>query len=308
MKIEPLSPVLGARVSEVSLSRSAAPSARLSGAAWSEIEEAWNRSHALLFEGQGGLETEDQVALLERFGPVIEERIPGDRHSFVTNELGFGTDEMNDGYREGELTPHMDYTYTPYPAEVISLFAMKLPAEGTATRFFSNVAALAAMPPRLREELGDYSIFCAHDLAAMRPDAKLCQEPRTRADAPTQSQVWPLVRDHPRKPGVRGLFCSLQQTERIIELEDPGSDDRASRAMLRRIFDEYLYTAENAYEHVWREGDLLVWDNLALQHGRAACPSGAGARTFRRVAVCAAGNAIDDTVAFLDLQDGSEAF
>lgn len=308
MKIEPLSPVLGARVSDLSLSSAASPGKRLSESAWSEIEEAWNRSHALLFEGQGALETEDQVALLERFGPVIEERIPGDRHSFVTNELGFGTDEMNDGYREGELTPHMDYTYTPYPADVISLFAVTLPATGTRTRFFSNVAALAAMPAALREELGGYSIFCAHDLAAMRPDAKPCEEPRTRADAPTQSQVWPLVRDHPHKPGVRGLFCSLQQTERILELEDPASDDHASRAMLRRIFDEYLYTPGNLYDHLWREGDLLVWDNLALQHARAPCPAAAGPRTFRRVAVCAAGNAIDDTVAFLQLGDGSEAF
>lgn len=308
MKIEPASAAIGVRISNVSLSSDAPASKRLSNAAWSEIEDVWNRSHALIFPDQKALRVEDQVAFLGRFGPVIEERIPGERHSFVTNEFGFGTDDMNAGYREGELTPHMDYTYTSYPADVISLYAVALPASGSRTRFFSNVAPLAAMPDSFRSELEGYSVFCAHDLAAMRPDCRLYEEPRTRPEAPTQSHVWPLIRPHPKKSGVHCLFCTMQQTERILELSDASEDDRESRAMLSRIFDEFLYIEENLYEHDWREGDLIVWDNFALQHARKACPVSRGARTLRRVAVCEAGNAIDETVEFLELQDGSVAF
>lgn len=184
---------------------------------------------------------------------------------------------MNAGYREGELTPHMDYTYTPYPADVISLYAIAIPQGGSRTRFYSNVAPLEAMPRSLREEISRYSVFCTHDLAKMKPD-------------------------------VETLICTLQQTERVIELSDETNDDADSRAMLGRIFDDYLYVPENEYIHEWQVGDLVVWDNLALQHARSACPLGRGARTFRRVAVCAAGNAIHDTVAFLDLADSSVAF
>jgi alpha-ketoglutarate-dependent taurine dioxygenase len=64
----------------------------------------------------------------------------------------------------------------------------------------------------------------------------------------------------------------------------------------------------NAYEHEWREGDLVVWDNLALQHSRRAIPLSRGERTFRRVAVCAGGNGVQETVEFLGLTDTSAAF
>ena len=35
-----------------------------------------------------------------------------------------------------------------------------------------------------------------------------------------------------------------------------------------RLFD-VLYAPENTYEHFWSNGDLVVWDNRALQHCRS---------------------------------------
>ena len=43
-----------------------------------------------------------------------------------------------------------------------------------------------------------------------------------------------------------------------------------------------MYAPDNVYEHTWQVGDLLVWDNLALQHARDAVN---GRRTLRRVPV-----------------------
>lgn len=299
---ESLAGPIGSRVHGVDLE------AGLDETTWREIEAVWNERHLLVFPAQSSLSIDAQVDLLSRFGPVIEERMPGDLHSFVSNEDGHGTDEMNDGYREGPLTAHMDYTYTPYPAEVISLWAERLPETGSETVFYSNVAPLEAMPPALRAELADYHVFCAHDLAAMRPDARLYLEGRTDPAAPTQSHTWPLIRCHPGKPGVEALVCTIQQTERIVELSDEARGDPESRALLGRIFDEYLYTEANRYVHAWQPHDLVVWDNIALQHAREACPRVVGPRVLRRVAVCAAGNAIQDTVAFLGLEDASVAF
>jgi len=302
MQIELDSKEIAARVTEIELR------AGLSDAEWNEIERLWNRHHLLVFPDQRDLSVEDQVGLLERFGPVLEERVPGEKHSYVSNALGKGTDEMNSGYREGELTPHMDFTYTPFPADVISLYATELPESGSKTLFYSNVAPLARMPATLRSELERYTLFCAHDLSSMKPDARLYEEGRTRPDAPTQSHTWPMLRSHPRKPGVEVLFCTLQQTERVIELSDESMRDRESFELLDRVFNQYLYVPENEYEHDWTLGDLVVWDNLALQHARRECPVTAGRRTFRRVSVCEAGNAIHETVAFLNLKDSSVAF
>ena len=301
-EFESLSDRIGARVHGVDLQ------AGVDASSWREIESAWNERHLLVFPDQARLSTEAQVAFLARFGPVIEERMPGELHSWVSNADGHGTDEMNDGYREGPLTPHMDYTYTPYPADVISLWGEQIPETGAETVFYSNVAPLGDMPAALREELSGYHVFCAHDLSRMKPDARLYREGRTDPTAPTQSHTWPLIRRHPHKPSVHALVCTLQQTERIIELSDASRDDAESREMLGRIFDDYLYTEANRYVHAWRPHDLVVWDNFALQHARDACPRSVGPRVLRRVAVCETGNAIQETVRFLGLQDASVAF
>ena len=94
----------------------------------------------------------------------------------------------------------------------------------------------------------------------------------------------------------------------MIELSDEATGDAQSRALLGRIFDEFLYVPENEYVHDWQVDELVVWDNLALQHARSACPRSRGSRSFRRVAVCHAGNAIEETVRFLALADSSVAF
>ncbi len=302
IEIENLDGPFGARVTGVDLSKPLEDGER------SAIDEAFRASPLLVFPDQSAMPIDAQVELVGRFATVIEERMPGDLHSFVSNEEGHGTDDMNAGYREGPLTPHMDYTYTPYPADVISLLAVAVPEGGTHTLFYSNVRPLEVMPTAFRRELETYSILCAHDLAQMKPDARPAFEGRTDPAAPTQSHVWPLVRRHPRREGVDFLMCTLQQTERILERSDEANHDRESRALLERIFDAYLYVPENEYRHAWQPGDLVVWDNLALQHGREACPRARGPRSFRRVAACDDGNAIAETVAFLDLADASVAF
>ena len=45
---------------------------------------------------------------------------------------------------------------------------------------------------------------------------------------------------------------------------------------------DHLYVAENAVEHRWRRGDIVLWDNLTLQHARGSLAS-AGRRVLQRV-------------------------
>jgi len=45
-----------------------------------------------------------------------------------------------------------------------------------------------------------------------------------------------------------------------------------------------LYQPETVYAHEWREGDLVIWDNIALQHARAQVLPDTR-RTLRRVLV-----------------------
>ncbi len=299
MEVVPLVDGIAAELRGVDLSRA------LDAAAWDAIQGAWQQHHALVFRAQDALPVDAQIALLSRFGPVLEEREPGQRHSFVTNTVGEGkgVDDMYDGYREGALTPHMDFTYTRYPADAISLYAEALPSGGSETTFYSNVAPLAAMSPELRERLRGYTIRCVLDLEDLKEDVVRYLEPPTEGRPMVQHHVWPLVRRHPRKPGVEMLFCTAQQTECVLELPRAESD-----ALLRDLFEKHLYLPSNRYVHAWQPGDLVVWDNLALQHSRERTPLLSGARTLRRVSVCAEGNGVQETVEFMGLADTSEAF
>ena len=75
---------------------------------------------------------------------------------------------------------------------------------------------------------------------------------------------------------------NLNQTARIVGLAPQESAD-----LLEALF-EHLYREENVYEHRWRNGDLVMWDNLATQHARGNV-SGVGRRTLQRVVLATKG-------------------
>ena len=278
--------------------------AGLSRRDWASLERAWQQHFCLVFEGQHGLSTRAQVELLERFGPVLEERLPGEGHSYVTNSSGYGVDALTEGYLWGELTPHMDFTYTRFPADVISLFAQEIPVGGTSTLFYSNASPLQQMPEVLLAELRRHTIRCGHDLATMTPDARPYLDDAAGEGELVQTYDWPLIREHPARAKLEVLYCSLQQTLEVLGLPDA----KASRDLLERLFFEYLYTDENRYEHHWRAGDLVLWDNGALQHARRAISRTSGPRVLRRVSVCRAGNGVEETVKFMGLKGADDAF
>jgi len=69
----------------------------------------------------------------------------------------------------------------------------------------------------------------------------------------------PIVRTHP-VTGRKGLFINEAHTSHIVGL--PGAE---SDALLKEIC-AHIVKPEFRYEHHWRAGDLLMWDNVATQH------------------------------------------
>ena len=68
--------------------------------------------------------------------------------------------------------------------------------------------------------------------------------------------------------------------------ESPTQDrDAALYHRLARPMWAVLYAPANVFEHQWAPGDLALWDNFALQHGRPEWPVSAP-RSLRRVCVC----------------------
>ena len=85
-----------------------------------------------------------------------------------------------------------------------------------------------------------------------------------------------MLHRHPRT-GRSLLYVSQQCT---IDIE--GLPDDENEALLEELFD-HLYAEGLVLEHHWREGDLVIWDNVAVQHGRGTVDLEGPERTLRKV-------------------------
>src|SRR6185436_5827054 len=89
----------------------------------------------------------------------------------------------------------------------------------------------------------------------------------------TRPALWP----HPRT-GELILCASEQQASHFVGLSD---DD--SEALLADVF-HHLYGGAYMFVHHWQPADMVVWDNIAVHHGRPEAPLSV-ARSLRRVTI-----------------------
>lgn len=97
----------------------------------------------------------------------------------------------------------------------------------------------------------------------------------TSSDLP--HQIRPVVISHPRTDEPL-LYVGNMQTTRIV-----GMDREHSDATLDALFRE-LYREDRIYRHNWNNGDLVIWDNIALQHSRGDL-TGMTPRQLQRIVV-----------------------
>jgi len=90
-------------------------------------------------------------------------------------------------------------------------------------------------------------------------------------------QVRPLLMPHPRT-GEGVLYVNAMQTARIVGMGREDSEDT-----LAALFAE-LYREERVYRHTWNNGDLVIWDNIALQHSRCDL-TGMNPRRLQRIVI-----------------------
>ena len=225
------------------------------------LRNAYDRFGLLLFRECGTLPGERQLEIASWFGPPppVANGAADDYVTVLHN---------GDAAGRAELQFHSDLTYTEAPIHGICLHALELPGRPTSTSYVSGVAAWQRLSPALRDELDGCTV--RHELVSVMA---------ARYDWPPFVAVHPLKLVHPRT-GVPILLVTEHHARRILQL-----DEARSRELLDRLFAE-LYAPESRYEHWWQPGDMLMWDNLMLQHARTeeAEPQ-AGRRALQRVAL-----------------------
>lgn len=265
LELRPLSQALGVEVLGVDVREEQPP------AVIEQVVAAWREHHLVLLRG-----TQFDGAVHARvatwFGAVNVETTRD--NPTAAEPATYISNTRDDGRaREGSLLKHQDYCFSPTLLPGLSLYAEVVPDVGGETIFVNSMRAYERLPEALKRRIAGLHARHVYD-----PHNDYGTRRFRLADVPNGlTAVHPVVLTHPttRRPM---LFVNELMTDSIVELSaDEGE------ALLHELFAAFDDPAI-AYYHHWQVGDLVVWDNLALQHGRTDIPAGAR-RSLRRIQI-----------------------
>ena len=255
MQFRPLHPDFGAEVIGFDIEAGRDP------AQIAQLQAAYDRHSILLFRGGKRLSHERHIEIASWFGPPdpVDNSGNGEYVSVLHNRDPAGS---------MQLPFHCDLTYTHDPIKAICLQAIELPDSPTSTTYVSNVAAWNALSSEVQRQLECLTLRHVHISEVKEYD-------------------WPpFIADHPLKfanprTGEPMLLVTEHHATRILEL-----DEAESQALLEKLF-AHIYAPQRQYDHVWQLNDVLMWNNLAVQHARREHSDFAGGpRALQRVALC----------------------
>ena len=252
IEIVPLSPALGAEIRGVDASQP------LSEGDFQKILDAWHRHLVILLRGQR-LDEDQQVAFARRFGELSP--IHTDHHSATNKAVMYIGNRKKDGrivgaLPLGEMQFHSDQCYTERPAMGTMRYSIEIPAEGGNTLFANAYKAYDALPEGIKRKIEGRKAIQVYDYGGGVLDRRNMVAPEKG-----MSFAHPVARTHPAT-GRKALYVNRLMTHSI-----EGLPHDESEALLAQMFDT-LERPEFVYEHRWRVGDLLLWDNRCTLHAR----------------------------------------
>lgn len=253
MRTVPLQP-LGVRVEDLDL---ADPGLDLAGLV-PVLRDLLAEHGVVVVPDQHALDDDGFLALLSAFGPL----------AFTTGETPLATHpQLNVISNVGRETPpvsnwHVDTSYVDHPPAYTALRAVQVPAEGGATQFSDQYAALDTLPADLRALLADRTL--RHVVTGVDPG------PGEQTEA-----EHPVFRPHP-VTGRPALY--LTAPKRCAEIS--GLDEDRTREVVARLL-EHSTRPENVLAHRWAPGDVVLWDNACVLH-RADHSAVVGDRVMHR--------------------------
>ncbi len=264
------SPALGAEIRGIDLRRP------LDAETVAALRAAWLDHLVLVFRGQD-LDEDDQARFAGAFGTPSatqrpdkrsEKHNPDPRILLITNiredgkPIGFLPD--------GELQFHSDSAFLEHPLMATVLYAVAIPSHGGNTLFANAYMAFEALPPALKRRLDGRKGHNVYDYTTQVKTGKLDRTGLPHA-------VHPVIRTHPETGG-KVLYVNRLMTEEI-----DGMAPEESTEILAALF-ATIERPEFVYEHVWRRGDLIIWDNRCVQHARRDFPADQ-TRLMRRIGI-----------------------
>ena len=244
IRIEPLSPTIGAEIFDIDLRKP------LDSLAVKVLAEAW-RKHLVLFFRDQALSLEQQKAVGRQFGKLhIHPAAPKDsKHPEIL--VVHGDDKVE--FVAGTLW-HSDVSCDVNPPMGSILRVEQVPSSGGDTLFSSMYAAFDALSEQMQHLL--VGLTAVHDGEQYYRGRYGRTNLRDR-DYPSAEH--PVVRTHP-ETGRQALYVNEGFTTRIKELSPTESD-----ALLGFLF-KHCARPEFHCRFRWRRNSMAWWDNRCVQH------------------------------------------
>ena len=269
MRIEPLTPHIGAMIHDVDL-------VSCSEAEFALIYQAWYRYRVIFFREQV-FTPQQHLKLAKRFGKLepVHPFFPG-----VTEAPQVSVIETLAGSPPLESFWHTDHTWRQQPSKASLLHAQHIPDCGGDTIWCSMIAVFNALTEtekqHLRQLSAMHSLFAFEnvDPQTLTLDWQKAVQATALKNPPVAHPMVSLLPETDEEV----LFINEQFTRFVI-----GLNDDESRALLNRLF-TLSRQAEFQVRFKWQANSLAIWDNRSTQH-YAVIDYGDTPRKLHRVTV-----------------------
>ena len=249
-----------------------------------EIRAGMDEYAVLVFRDQPFADQE-QLEFAQRFDGVLHAKTG----AAVVGKNRFGNEALTDisnldeggkildsndrrrAYSLGNRLWHTDASFQDPPGRYSMLSAKVVPPVAADTEFADMRAAYDALDAETKGKLDGLSAH--HSIAYSRQ--VLGFEFSAEEQEKLKGAVHPLVRSNPRTRR-RSLYLA-SHASRIVGWPVP-----EGRLILRDLV-EHATQPQFVYRHVWRAGDLVIWDNLATMHRGRPFDDSRHRRELRRV-------------------------
>ena len=255
LSTRPLTPTFGLEILDVDLRQ---PTDNMIA----EIDTLWVKHPVLLVRNQL-LDEVQQIAFSRRFGEInihVRTDIRSRSHPEVVmvSNLRLENGDNIGALASGEAKWHTDSCYKSKPDTGSILYALEVPEDGGKTAWANLQLAYEALPDATKTKLegkrGEYAynIFNVditkdndiQDIRTITPDVK-----------------HPMVLKQPVSER-KGLYFDPLQTYGIEDM-----DVSESRPLLDELT-AHITQPNFIFEHRWRRGDIVLWDNCRVLHRR----------------------------------------
>ena len=264
--VVPQSSALGAEITGVDLSQA------IDDGTLRQIEDAFHRYSVIFFRSQK-ITPEQHVAFTRRLGDLeyyADRRYTLPQYPEVMVISNIVENDRPIGISDAGLFWHTDMSYLAKPSLGSLLYAVEVPHQGGLslgnTRFVSTAAAYDALPERTKKRIAGLTALHSHGgrlKMTLEAGPKLGLRSRDPSNVNQKNKLpdvlHPVVRTHPVN-GRKCIFVSEGECTGIVDMPDDEALELIKDLSMHCTQPEYMY------EHKWRIGDLLIWDNCSTQH------------------------------------------